>query len=540
MTNSNLQEISAQQLASVDLNDPQAVEGFMKQAMELGMSQPFAEGVLKELSLHQTKEAQLTKTSEEEYLGHLRSELRKMASELGEECPYTSEQIDEITKDAESFQKAASEEAHQVWDGLEQELRKQGADDAFIEGMRKEAYLMPLLRGIGTMGMEAFSNPAARQGFARAAKALTRSGAAAEIGLPSAKAFGQAASKGLATEGMTAANNITKGLRRQAMGKIFRDVGNTAGSTGLREAGLDMGEEAAKAVSRQSSHIAGKAESEYMRDLLSKQRENVLSGKPADPLLNQKIEAIKNKDFSMMEKDLGMKNPTNMSTTNAPQAMGGNSMGAREAYTSAAEEALVNPTAKAPNFSGHVPNASSGKPGGGAFRFQPSRFLPGAAKGAGWGTAIGGLFGGLPGMAVGGALGAGLGGTVGTLGVGGTTLAGTGLGAYGTYRVGKAMFGKDDSTDVYGNPNDRNRAVPFMKNNWSGGIGGALLGMLIANEMGMSGPMSWLLPVLGGVAGYNYFPQMMNKWKDPYGYGVNAIPYGAAQVNAGINPFPHQ
>jgi hypothetical protein len=42
-----------------------------------------------------------------------------------------------------------------------------------------------------------------------------------------------------------------------------------------------------------------------------------------------------------------------------------------------------------------------------------------------------------------------------------------------------------------------------------GGIGGMLMSMLIGNALGLEGPMAWMLPMLGGVTGYNFFPDLM-------------------------------
>jgi hypothetical protein len=78
---------------------------------------------------------------------------------------------------------------------------------------------------------------------------------------------------------------------------------------------------------------------------------------------------------------------------------------------------------------------------------------------------------------------------------------------------------------------DRHRVLPFMGNNILGTAGGALLGSLVGNELGLEGPASWLAPILGGVAGHQYFPHMMNRWKDNYGEGVNKINEGAANYN---------
>lgn len=268
----------------------------------------------------------------QDYLGYLRAELYKRAAELGEDCPYTSDQIDNITSSAEAFEKAAQEEAQCVWAGIEDTLRKEGADQDFIEGFKKEAFIGPVFRGVATGG----------------------------------RALGRMIGRG----------------SRAAAGA----VGNAAGRLGT----------------------AG------MRGL----------------------------DHAM------------------------------------------------------------------------------------WGSAIGGLAGGVPGMLAG-----GLGGLAGgTLGYGKAgLLAGGALGA-GTYYGAKNMFG-DAGKDTTGLAANRNRALPVASNKLTGTIGGALLGSLLANEMGMSGSSAWLMPVLGGLAGHHHLPDLMNKWKDPYGYGVNAISAPAAQMN---------
>jgi hypothetical protein len=92
------------------------------------------------------------------------------------------------------------------------------------------------------------------------------------------------------------------------------------------------------------------------------------------------------------------------------------------------------------------------------------------------------------------------------------------MGAGALYGANKFLGSKPAPTA------DRNRVLPFMGNQWTGGAGGALLGAVIANELGLEGAGSWLLPLLGGVAGYNYLPDLVNNYKDPLGYGNNAIP----------------
>jgi hypothetical protein len=140
-------------------------------------------------------------------------------------------------------------------------------------------------------------------------------------------------------------------------------------------------------------------------------------------------------------------------------------------------------------------------------------------------------------------VGAGVGGAVGGLGVGGAGLAAGGLAAYG----GKKMLdttgitGKNHAEiDINGEAVDRNRVLPFLNNKTSGAIGGALLAMMIAQQSGFRGAHSWILPVLGAVAGYNFMPGLMNKWKDPAGYGANSIGGGAARINQqyALGPMP--
>jgi hypothetical protein len=164
------------------------------------------------------------------------------------------------------------------------------------------------------------------------------------------------------------------------------------------------------------------------------------------------------------------------------------------------------------------------------FRWTPSQGLSSAGTGAMLGGTVGGV-GGIPGALGGAALGGLAGGAVGTLGAGGAALAGgTALGAGGLY-AGKKMLG-GGGTDMYGLPEDRHRAIPILNNQIAGGVGGAILGALIARELGIGGGIGGLLlPILGGVAGRQYLPQMMNKWKDPYGVGANQINPIRARIN---------
>ena len=135
-----------------------------------------------------------------------------------------------------------------------------------------------------------------------------------------------------------------------------------------------------------------------------------------------------------------------------------------------------------------------------------------------------GMLGGPLGSLAGAGLGAGIGGLAGTLGPGGAMVAGGIPLAAGGLWAGKKMLGSSSAKDQYGLPEDRHRALPFMSNQASGGVGGAILASLIAREMGMdSGLMGIAAPIMGGIAGHKYLPEMMNKWKDPYGVGANQI-----------------
>lgn len=163
-----------------------------------------------------------------------------------------------------------------------------------------------------------------------------------------------------------------------------------------------------------------------------------------------------------------------------------------------------------------------GSPNPGHFRFTPGKGLGRGLMGAG----LGGMALGPAGAALG-----GLGGlATGTFGTGGAAL---GAGALGLYGANKMLGGGGaGTTDETGLPRDRNRMLPFMGNNWTGALGGALLASIIARQMGISGPMGWLLPLLGGVAGYKFLPGMVNSWSDRPGTGVNAVPQIQRQGNA--------
>jgi hypothetical protein len=78
---------------------------------------------------------------------------------------------------------------------------------------------------------------------------------------------------------------------------------------------------------------------------------------------------------------------------------------------------------------------------------------------------------------------------------------------------------------------DRHQIIPGMGNQYLGAAGGALLSALLGGQMGLSGPAAWLIPLLGGAAGYHYLPKLMNMWKDQPGTGTKSISPGAAALN---------
>jgi hypothetical protein len=79
---------------------------------------------------------------------------------------------------------------------------------------------------------------------------------------------------------------------------------------------------------------------------------------------------------------------------------------------------------------------------------------------------------------------------------------------------------------------DRNRIVPAISNRLLGGLGGALAGGIAANSLNLDkGAGRYLMPLAGGLAGGAYLPELMNKWKDAHGTGLNSINSGVADFN---------
>ena len=159
-------------------------------------------------------------------------------------------------------------------------------------------------------------------------------------------------------------------------------------------------------------------------------------------------------------------------------------------------------------------------------------------RAAGLGTtgALGGLAGGLsiggiPGALIGGLLGGVGGGAIGGLGLKRSilplgALAAGGL-AYGANQAG--LFGASQAVDASGMQADRNRLLGGINNQTIGALGGMALTNLLAGSLGINPGL--LGSLAGGVAGSQLIPKLINKWKDPYGYGENRIPDMTAAFN---------
>jgi len=100
---------------------------------------------------------------------------------------------------------------------------------------------------------------------------------------------------------------------------------------------------------------------------------------------------------------------------------------------------------------------------------------------------------------------------------------------------GKSWF--KDITSSLTPADDRNQIFPGLGNQYVGAAGGALLSAILGSQLGLEGPASWLVPLLGGAAGYHYLPKLINQWKDAPGTGTKAMSPGAAAANQSNPPL---
>jgi hypothetical protein len=469
----------------------------------------------------------LSKRSEENYLQYLNQELKKMSalSENG----YSSEYIDNITKSAEEFNKAAQEEAIIVWEGMKDAFRKQGANEDFISGIEKEA---GSVFDVGRMILSPKMWKHVGKTVPTAAKTLWQ-------GSNATKDYVARASKDRTLGGI-----MTKG-KGKAPGSILTDKTMPTNLSGARTLNMaetlrrDLGANAGREVQDMLDQIASSAKGRAGQELnrigtntiqshIASLEQQARLGGAAGAKASQKLKAISKNDWSGIGKDLNL-DPNVVKGMSSPSWAAGKGIHIPEAGRLAKTRDWAKDYTKNPGSAVPFSNIMSSEGAAGDqintdwFRWTPAKGVSGAGTGAMIGGTAG-ILGGPVGSLAGAGIGAGIGGLAGTLGPGGALVAGGIPLAAGGLWAGKKMLGSSNAKDQYGLPEDRHRALPFMSNQASGGVGGALLASLIAREMGMdSGLMGIAAPILGGIAGHKYLPEMMNKWKDPYGVGANQI-----------------
>jgi hypothetical protein len=494
-------------------------DGLRKQA-EAGDA--FSEGIIAELNLMSMKMASEKQAEEREYLSHLNTELKKMASEV--EGSYSHEDIDSFTRDLASFEKAASEEAAGIWQGMLEELVKEGADEAFVEGMTKEAINFTALKNLGSVASK------------------LNLGELGTLG----KGLWQNLGKGSATQRALASHGKQLGGLTNAAGDLVHgaDIPHLKGSRSLgvaehlSQALPDLhstNPAAADAVKRLRQGAVGQ-----FGEGLGIENKGVLD-KSYLGLLNdaehgvgkvktkaeKAISKIRGGDYS----SLGEKGNFDASRLGKLQ---GKSTSAIPLAQRNLPEALDTMKGHAGEVvgSGGAANASSYVPHAVPHVATGSRAPQGGSIWKGVkGMTTGGLAGSLipiPGATAVGALG----GLAYGLGPMRSALVG-GVGYFGGKKLLNmaGIGGADNAPDASGMQADRHRILPGVSNQTTGAIGGALLSMMMAREMGLSGPAAFLAPVLGGLAGHHFLPHLMNKWKDPYGSGANQMNPFAAGYN---------
>jgi hypothetical protein len=472
--------------------------------------------------------SQLNKSSEESYLQYLNQELKKMsaASDVG----YSDEYINRITKSAEAFNKAAHEEAVVVWEGMKDFLKKEGASEDFIAGVIKEAgsvfdigrmVLSPSMwkhmgKTVPTVAKTLWGGSKATKDYlARAPKDRTLGGIITA---------GKGKTPGAILTDRTMPSNLSGARTLNIAETLRKDLGNNAG----REV-QDMLDQITIGAKGRAGKELNRIGANTIQSHIANLEQQARLGGAAGGQASKKLQAIAKNDWSSVGKDLklapdvikGMSSPTWAASkgVHIPDA-------GRLAKTKDwAKDYTKNPASAVPYSNIMTSEGAAGDPiNTDWFRWTPSKGVSQAGTGAMIGGGLGmlgGPLGSLAGAGVGGGIGAltGTFGPGGALVAGGIPLAGAGLWA------GKKMFGGSSSDkDQYGLPIDRHRVLPVLSNQATGGVGGAILASLIAREMGMdSGVMGLAAPILGGIAGHKYLPEMMNKWKDPYGVGANQI-----------------
>jgi uncharacterized coiled-coil protein SlyX len=501
----------------LDDSTVEAIQESLRKQAEAGDA--FSEGIIAELNFMSVKQASEKQAEEQEYLGYLNTELKKMASEVGDS--YSNEEIDSFTKDLASFEKAASHEASRIWQGMLEELVKEGADEVFIEGMTKEAVNLKALMNLGSLA----KNLDFKHWGSLGKSVMQNVGGS------------NATQRALASEG--------KGLGAltDMAGKVVHgpDLGHLAGSRSmgiaehLGKALPNLQSENPRAFQSLENLGSGAREQlakgigEETKGVLDKNYLNILNdAKHGVGNVKTKAEGAISKIHSNDYSPLGDRGGFDASSLGKLHAASPNSIlpaqqhlpGALDSMKSHAGEVIgsggaAHAPSYLPSVSSHVATGSRAPQGGSLWK---------GVKGAVGGGLTGSLLG--PAGAVGGAV---IGGAYG-LGPARSALLGAGGYFGGKKLLNMAGIGGAGKTpDESGLQGDRHRILPFMSNKTTGAVGGALLSMMMAREMGLTGPAAFLAPVLGGLAGHHFLPQLMNKWKDPYGSGANEMnPFAAA------------
>lgn len=436
-------------------------EGFLNEIEASGLPKAAGEGILHELGLLES--SNLVKESRE----------RDFLALFDHKYASINELQQELIKESENFR-----------EGLKTAMLENGVDLPTVEGLFKEAE--ERFTSLITAGMEKEAGVGSGLAkFLSGVKAPLRGMAASGRGFGSGTVgkgdFLRSLVPGIddaaiGLKDLGKLNELHAGTTRIALGDKLQNLG----LTGVGNKLTTWGENAART---QATNLANSGFRSRANDVFQTARNEARSATGVTAKTQQNLDNLKN-----------------IKIPNAHQA--GN----------VSQDVLQDGIDRATRFSKDplggkmMPPAAGGGLMGGHMRFTPGRGLGRAAGGA--------LLGGMTLGPLGAVGGAAVGGLTGTLGTGGTLAAGAGL--YGASKLLGGGGGKPSE--------DRNRILPFMGNNWTGGVGGALLGSVIANELGLDGPAGWLLPLLGGVAGYNYLPGMVNSFKDPLGQGVNAVP----------------
>lgn len=470
----------------------------------------------------------MCKSSEEDYLQYLNQELKKMSAST--DAGYSDEYIDRITKSAEAFNKAAHDEAQVVWEGIKDTLQKEGASEDFIDGIVKEA------GSVYDVGRMIFSPkmwkhmgktvPTAAKTLWQGSNAtkdyLSRAATDRSLGGIMTKGKGKLPGSILTDQTMPA--NLS-GARTLNMAESLR---NQIGPGASREV-KDMLDQISAGAKGRAGQQLNRVGTNAIQSHIAKLEEQSRLGGAQGAKAHSKLRDISKNNWSAIGKDLNL-DPNVVQGMKSPGWAAGKGVHAPDAGRLTktrdwAKDYVNNPGSAVPFSNIMTGEGAAGSPiDTGAFRWTPGKGLSAAGTGAMIGGTAG-MLGGPLGSLAGAGVGAGIGGLAGTLGPGGALVAGGVPLALGGMWAGKKILGGGaGEQDKYGLPVDRHRALPIMSNQATGGIGGAILASLIAREMGMdSGLMGIAAPVLGGIAGHKYLPEMMNKWKDPYGVGENQI-----------------